>query len=162
MGAFYNLGRRVTTDPSFPPYSPRRMSYAWRGLSDYGDVWRYPLPYRIKNIAGRILGVVIGGSIGFVFVGPFALLPLMPFEAQIRLEQVLALLLTAYVAAFVGNYHQREKTRKLLESVREPDEHLNDTARRLMCARGSGEELSQTVERLKEEEWQEFAAGAAK
>jgi len=109
--------------------------------------------YLIKEIALRCLGIVLAVSIGYIFIGPFAMFPMyihsMFFSTSIRWEQVAALLLAGYVAAFVGNYQERERVRKLLQSEREVDEQLYQTSHRLMVEQKLGEELADTVNRLR-------------
>ena len=128
---FYYYARRVTKHPEFPPDFMPRL-------------------YVIKEECLKFFGVLVAASIGFFTLGVLILIPFFAIWSP-NLEQIIALLLTAYIASLIGYYQERERIRKLLESQRQHGEQLYETSHRLLRETRLGEQLSDTVARLEKE-----------
>src|SRR5258708_28130706 len=105
-------------------YARVYTSDTWAFLPD-----RLPRWYLLWRAVRRSLFV---SSVGFI-ASSFVLLTIGSLILKSpSLEQCIALLLAGSVAALIGNHQERQSVRKKLESKRQLDEELFDTALRLM------------------------------
>ena len=131
VAANYYYARSLSKDPYFPP--------------DF-----LPTFYVVKAVIARLLIILVVVVVGFIFIGPFALLPMIVFfEKSITTEQIVALLVLGYVTAVVANLQERSRIRDLLQSVRQHGEQLYETSRRVMVAQQLHEEFPDTIRRLR-------------